>query len=78
MYQDEFRAPPAMVRFELTYSPAHRASGSPLNPHASRQVLAERITTTVEAIHADAAVMRFEREHGLMVTACTRLQEAWE
>lgn len=65
----------ALTTFQLTYSPAHRASGAPLNPTASRQVLAERRTITVRAPHADAAVWVFERDNDRMATGCRRLQD---
>jgi hypothetical protein len=69
------RSAQALTRFQLTYSPAHRANGTPIDPTASRQVLSERRTITVQAAHADAAVWIFEREHGRMATACKRLQD---
>jgi hypothetical protein len=64
-----------VIAFELTYSPAHRANGTPLDPCASRQVMAERRTATVRARHADAAVWMFERDNDRMATACKRLQD---
>jgi hypothetical protein len=64
-----------ITAFQLTYSPAHRANGAPLNPTASRQVLGERRTVTVRAPHADAAVWAFERDNDRMATACRRLQD---
>lgn len=66
----------ASTTFQLTYSPAHRANGAPLNPTASRQVLAERCTVQVRATHADAAVWAFERDFDRMATGCKRLQVA--
>jgi len=74
MFQDEYRQPPAAIPFRVTYSPAHLPSGVPLDPRASRQTLAERVTTTITAPTADAATWAFERDHNRMVTACTRLQ----
>lgn len=68
--------PVPLATWQLTYSPAHKPSGTPLNPHASRQVMAQRLTTTIEAPTADAATGIFEREKGLMVTACERLQSS--
>jgi hypothetical protein len=65
----------ALTTFQLTYSPAHRASGAPLNPTASRQVLAERRKVIVRATHADAAVWTFERDNDRMATGCKRLQD---
>ena len=75
MYLDSYQQPPAQVPYRLTYSPAHRPSGVPVIPNASRQVLSERLTADVVAPSADAACAIFERDSGRMVTACTRLQE---
>jgi hypothetical protein len=69
------RSAQTLTRFQLTYSPAHRANGTPIDPTASRQALSERRTITVQAAHADAAVWMFERDHGRMATACKRLQD---
>jgi hypothetical protein len=66
---------PLLVTYQLTYSPAHRANGTPLDPTASRQVLAERRTVKLQARHADAAVWTFERATDRMTTGCKRLQE---
>jgi hypothetical protein len=62
--------------FQLTYSPAHRANGTPLDPTASRNVLGQRRTAIVRARHSDAAVWAFERDTDRMATACRRLQDA--
>lgn len=80
MFKEDFQAgEQALQLYELTYSPAHTPSGTPHNPAASRQVLQERRTAQIEAPHADAAVWRFERDQGCMVTACKRVQEGdWE
>lgn len=66
--------PQALTPYELTYSPAYRPSGAPINPTASRQELQERRTTVVEALTADVAIDRFERASDRMVTHCVRLQ----
>lgn len=63
-----------LQRFELTYSPAHKPSGVPLDQHASRQVLQQRLTQEVEAIDSDGAISLFERDSQRMVTACRRVQ----
>lgn len=68
------RWPAPQQRFQLTYSPAHRPSGTPINPQASRNVLSERCTAEIEATTADAATAQFERDRNLMVTSCTRMQ----
>lgn len=78
MYLDSYRQPPAQIPYRVTYSPAHLPSGVPVDPQASRQVLAERRTASVIAPNADAACAMFERDSGRMVTACTRLQEGGE
>lgn len=65
---------PALHRFELTYSPAHKPNGVPLDAKASRQVLHQRLTQEVEAIDCDGAIALFERESQRMVTACKRVQ----
>lgn len=75
MFMETYRQAPAQVPFRVTYSPAHLPNGVPVDPRASRQVLAERRTAQVMAPTADAATMTFERETGRMVTGCTRLQE---
>jgi hypothetical protein len=69
MYLDHTDKPPALTPFELTYSPAYKACGTPLNPKASRLELAERKTAVVDALTAEGATDAFERESGLMVTA---------
>jgi hypothetical protein len=74
MNQDLQDAPPALTPFELTYSPAYRASGALINKNASRQELRERRTVVVEALSADGATDRFERTSDRMVTACARVQ----
>jgi hypothetical protein len=68
-------ASPALAIFQITFSPAHRPNGMPLDPHASRQVFAERRVAHVRAPHADAAVWAFERDNDRMATACRRLQD---
>jgi hypothetical protein len=68
-------ASPALTTFQITYSPAHRPNGMPLDPHASRQAFAERRVAHVRAAHADAAVWMFERDNDRMATACRRLQD---
>lgn len=79
MFMAHYRQPsaplPPAVPFRLTYSPSHFPNGIPRNPTASRQVLAERRTAEVMAPSADAATWAYERDHDVMVTACTRLQE---
>jgi hypothetical protein len=65
----------ALTAFQVIYSPAHRACGAPLNPTASRQVLAERRKAIVHAAHADAAVWMFERDNDRMATGCKRVQD---
>ena len=65
---------PTLQLFELTYSPAHKPNGVPLDKTASRQVLHERHTTQVEAINSDGAIALFERESQRMVNACKRVQ----
>lgn len=65
---------PALTPFELTYSPAYRPSGSPIEPHASRQALQERRTAQVMALSAEGATRHWERLTGQMVTGCTRVQ----
>lgn len=64
----------ALQTYQLTYAPAYRPSGTPLEPTASRQTLAERKTANVEAITSDGAIDTFERDAGRMVTGCKRLQ----
>jgi hypothetical protein len=76
MAQYHTEAPPALLAFELTYSPGYRPSGSPIHPQASRQVLRERRTVQLQALTAEGATDNFERATGFMVTACTRLQSA--
>lgn len=73
LHLDEARptVPPA-IHWRITFSPGHYPSGMPVNRHASRQVLAERLWRVVEAPTADAAVAHFERTENLMVTACER------
>lgn len=74
MYQDHTEPPPALTPFELTYCPAYKPSGAPINPQASRQELQERRTAVVEALSSEAATDRFERDQDRMVTGCTRVQ----
>lgn len=76
MFTADFQTPPALQRFELTYSPAHKPNGTPLDPRASRQVLQERRTAETSALNADGAVRAFERDHDRMVTDCKRVQES--
>lgn len=66
---------PPLQSFELTYSPAHHPSGTPLDNTASRQVLAQRLTRIVVACSPQGAIDAFERRAGRMVTGCMRLQE---
>lgn len=65
---------PALTSFELTFAPGFTPSGVAHCATASRQVLAERLTTTVEALDSDSAIARFERTDNVMVTACKRVQ----
>lgn len=65
---------PALQDYELVYMPAFNPSGSPKDPTASKQVLAEEQTARVQALNIDAAVDRFEREQGHMVVTGKRLQ----
>jgi hypothetical protein len=76
MQQDHTDTPPPLAAFELTYSPGYKPSGAPLNAKASRHKLQERRTAVVQALTAEGATRHFEREHGLMVTKCARLQDA--
>lgn len=67
-------APPPLLTYQVTYSPAHTPMGIPLDKNASRQVLRERLEDTVQALNVDDAVQTFEHQTGRMVTNCKRVQ----
>lgn len=66
----------ALTPYELTFAPGYYASGAPIHPRASRQVLSQRLTAQVQAATPEGAIDAFERREDRMVTACTRVQLA--
>jgi hypothetical protein len=74
MPEQQAESLPALIPYELTYSPGHKASGVPINQQAGRLELQERRTAVVEALSAEGATDAFERRTDRMVTGCTRLQ----